>query len=95
MKRILYWWPALASLAAAGLAFGVIAVAGPGLPPARAAVAHQAQQQCTRAYGMCQVTEFIHVRRDGTEWIETCFAQSPVKPGASNIWIAIVRCIRP
>ena len=60
-----------------------------------AAARHAAQLQCTRAYGDCQVTEYIHVRANGTEWIETCFEAAPVTEGHGGVLVAVDYCYRP
>ena len=60
-----------------------------------AAARHAAQLQCTRAYGDCQVTEYIHVRANGTEWVETCFEAEPVTEGHGGIFVAVNYCYRP
>jgi hypothetical protein len=57
--------------------------------------ARQALASCTRAYGQCEVTEFIHVRRNGTQWIETCFTSQPVTEGHGGILVAVDYCYRP
>ena len=67
-----------------------------GGTPANGAARSQAPPAtCSRAYGQCQVTEYIHVRRDGTQWIETCFAALPVTEGHGNVRVAVDYCYRP
>lgn len=57
--------------------------------------ARTAQAQCTRAYGDCEVTEYIHVRANGTEWVETCYEAAPVKEGHGDVFVAVDYCYRP
>ena len=57
--------------------------------------ARTAALQCSKAYGDCQVTEYIHVRRDGTEWIETCYEAKPVTEGHGGVFVAVDYCYRP
>ena len=66
---------------------------GPGM--VMTAAARTAEAQCTHAYGDCQVTEYIHVRANGTEWIETCFEAAPVTEGHGGIFVAVDYCYRP
>ena len=84
--------------------FFAAAVAGAVFLPVRGVPAPATRQvarvtlapnACTRAYGQCWVTEYREHLRNGTVRIWTCFAQPPVKPGASNIWIAVNDCYRP
>jgi hypothetical protein len=72
---------------------------GPGPRPftrvALTAAERQAATDCSRAYGQCQVTEYIHVRRDGSQWVETCFAAPAVVEGHGNVRVAVAYCYRP
>ena len=52
-------------------------------------------QNCTPAYGQCQVTVFRYHHRNGTVTVWTCYAQPPIKPGASNINLALEDCYLP
>ena len=83
------------------LALGVLLpkCEGPGPHPftqvARVVPSTLAPNACTRAYGQCQVTEFIHVRADGTHWVETCFTAPPVSEGHGGVLVAVDYCYRP
>ena len=86
------------------VAFGVLLpkCEGPGPhpftgihPAGRVVLTSLAPNACTRAYGQCEVTEFVHVRRDGTHWIETCFAAPPVIEGHGNVAVAVNYCYHP
>ena len=57
--------------------------------------ARTAALQCSKAYGDCQVTEYIHHRANGTVWIETCFEETPVTEGHGGVLVSIVDCYRP
>jgi len=74
-----------AAAAAATAALAIPASAQPATTPTG----------CTRAYGQCQVTEYIHVRHNGTHWVETCFASQPVTEGHGDVRVAVSYCYRP
>ena len=95
MRRLVIALATLLGIVAIGIGGVLLAV-----PPSAAAAprVHRttlAPNACTRAFGQCWVTEYRQHLRNGVVRIWTCFAQPPVKPGASNIWIAVNDCYRP
>ena len=100
MRRLLIITAMLLALVAAGFAavlMTIPALAASGPPPRPASVTKitlPPYPACTRAFGQCQVTEYRLHTHDGIQ-IWTCFAQPPVKPGASNVWVALDDCFQP
>ena len=93
------WWPTMALGLILALMLALPKCEGRGSHPfTRAPVLtaeRQASAACSRAYGQCQATEFIHVRANGTEWIETCFAAPASLEGHSDVRVAVDYCYRP
>ena len=89
------WKTTLVLLAVLAVALALPKCEGKGSHPFTRAASVKAVPGCTRAYGQCEVTEYLLHQRDGTVQVWTCFAQPPEKPGASNVWIAVSDCFRP
>lgn len=90
MRRLLIIVAVLLGAVAAGIAAVLMAV-----PAVGSTVPATPPLQCSKAYGDCQVTEYIHYRANGTVWIETCFEEAPVTEGHGGVLASVVDCYRP